>query len=159
MTTPCPIIFTFSYTLFIAAYPKFSDPVCFPEPVLQMYWDTATDYISDVNYGWLNGNSRLLALNLMTAHIAYLFTVVDDNQVPYLMQTATIDKVTIGLTPPPLKNQFQWWLSTSAYGQMLLSLLSIHSIGGFFIGGLPERSAFRCVAGIFPGTNPVTPFP
>jgi hypothetical protein len=150
MTTPNPIVFTFSYADFILAYPGFANATTFPEATLQGYWDMAINYISPSNYGWLSGNARLQALNLLTAHIAQLFVTIQAGQVPGLMQTATIDKVTVGLTPPPLKSQFQWWLSLTGYGQQLLAMLQIFSVGGFYFGSLPERAAFRCVGGIFP---------
>jgi hypothetical protein len=144
------IILTFDYASFIVSYPAFSNSSVFPQATLQGYWDSGTAYISNVDYGWLNGAARQQALNLMTAHIAALFVLIAAGQVPGLMQTATIDKITVGLTPPPLKNQFQWWLSLTPYGQMLLALLQVNSVGGFFVGSLPERTAFRSVGGIFP---------
>jgi len=150
MSVPTPTTFTFDYASFIAAYPEFNNPVTFPVATLQSYWNQGNAYIDPTNYGWLQGNSRLEACNLITAHIAKLFILIQNNQVPGLMQNATIDKVTVGLTPPPLKNQFQWWLSLTPYGQMLLALLQVNSVGGFFVGSLPERSAFRSVAGAFP---------
>jgi hypothetical protein len=58
------------------------------------------------------------------------------------MQTANIDKVNVSLTPPPLKNQWQWWLSISPWGQQLWALLQVNSVGGHYIGGSPVLSGF-----------------
>lgn len=65
------------------------------------------------------------------------------------MNSATIDKVTIGVTPPPFPNQWQWWLSTTVYGANLLALLQANSVGGFYIGGWPQTSSFRNAGGVF----------
>lgn len=149
--TTCPIIITFDVTAFRLMFPEFADATAYPDAVLQMYWDWATGYVSDVNYGWLNGANRALALNLLTAHLLQINGVIQSGQVPNLMQTATIDKVSVGLTPPPIPNQWQWWLNQSGYGQSLLALLQVQSVGGFWVGGSPQRAAFRNVGGVFPG--------
>jgi hypothetical protein len=85
----------------------------------------------------------------MTAHLAAISVLIAAGQIPGLVQNATIDKITVGLTPPPIPNQFQWWLNITPYGQQLLAMLQVNSVGGFYIGGLPERSAIRKVYGIF----------
>jgi hypothetical protein len=138
-----PIILTFNYSQFIALIPAYANSSQYPEANLQAFWNSAINYLSDVgNFGSLQGDSRQYALNLMTAHLVYISNLIAAGTVPYLMQTSTIDKVSVGLTPPPLKNQFQWWLSVSPYGQQLLALLQINSVGGFYIGGSPQRAAF-----------------
>lgn len=143
-------IILFDVGEFRIAFPAFSNPVTFPTDTLQAYWDAATCYVDDEgNYGWLQGDCRRRALDLMTAHLTALSVLIAGGQVPGLVQAATIDKVTVSLTPPPLKNQWQWWLSLTPYGQQLLALLESRAVGGFYIGGLPERSAFRKVGGIF----------
>jgi hypothetical protein len=115
-----------------------------------MYWDLATCYIDDNgSYGFLQGTCRQTALNFLTAHLTYTAGLIAAGQTSILVQTATIDKVSVGLTPPPVKDNWQWWLATSPYGLQLLAMLEARSIGGWFVGGLPERSAFRKVGGIF----------
>jgi hypothetical protein len=138
-------LLTFDYALFQAQCPAFANPVTYPEALMQMYWDIAINYITNVaNWGALQGTTRQYAINLMVAHLAFLAGIIasgaGNTQVPGMMQTATIDKVTVGLTPPPLPNQFQWWLGLTPYGQMLLSLLQVNSVGGFYIGGSPVRA-------------------
>lgn len=137
------VILTFNYSLFIVQCPQYSNPTIYPESLLQSYWDIAINYISDVaNFGSLQGSARQYALNLMVAHLAYLSGLISAGQVPGLMQNATIDKVTVTLTPPPLQNQFEWWLSLTPYGQQLLALLQVSSVGGFYVGGSPTLQNF-----------------
>lgn len=131
---------SFDYDLFIAQFPAYSNPTTYPEVTLQMYWDIATNYVSDNTVcAVLNEASQQYAINLMTAHIAYLNGLITSGQVPGLVQNATIDKITVGLTPPPLPNQFSWWLNLTPYGQQLYALLQVSSVGGFYIGGSPTR--------------------
>ena len=143
--------FVFDVTAFREDYPQFANETTFPDATLDMYWDNSTCYIdNDDNGCWaLKGDCRYLALNLMTAHLAAISVMVAAGQTPGLVQSATIDKVSVSLTPPPLKNQWQWWLSLTPYGQRLLALFQVSTVGGFYIGGLPELSAFRKVGGIF----------
>jgi hypothetical protein len=144
MTAPNPAILTFDATLFRQQCPAYADPTKYPDPVLQIYWDTAICYMSNVgNYGSLQGSSRQYGLNLLTAHLLYIAGLVAKNTVPYVLGAATIDKVQITAIPPPLKNQWGWWLSQSAYGQQLWALLQVNSVGGFYIGGSPILTSFR----------------
>jgi hypothetical protein len=134
--TACPPILTFIYSDFIAQCPAYSDPTVYPEATLQQYWNGATNYVSNIsNFGAIQCTARQFALNLMTAHLVFYAGLVANQQVPALMQTATIDKVSIGVTPPPLPNQWQWFLNISPYGQQLLAQLQSQSAGGFYIAG------------------------
>lgn len=67
------------------------------------------------------------------------------------LSSATIDKVSVAFVAPPSTSSWTYWLNGSPYGQQLAALLAACSGGGFYVGGLPERSAFRSVGGIFPG--------
>lgn len=141
--------YVFDIPAFRISYPAFANVDTFPDATLQMYFDTATCYVANENYGCLADDCRYRALTLMTAHLVALSVLIAAGQVPGMVQNATIDKVTVGLTPPPLPNQFQWWLGLTPYGQQLLALLQVSSVGGFYVGGLPERSAIRKVYGVF----------
>jgi hypothetical protein len=143
--------YTFDVTAFRLAFPAFADVTAFPTATLQMNWDTAGCYIENTDSGCfaLEGACRVRALNLMTAHLTALSVLVAAGNTPGLVQSATVDKVTVSLTPPPLPNQWQWWLSLTPYGQQLLALLQVSSAGGFYYGGLPEGLAIRKFGGIF----------
>ncbi len=143
------VIIIFDPVEFRLRFPAFANPMVYPTVVLQRYWDMATCYISDLNYGWLHGKCRRLAIDLMLCHLLALNELIAAGQTPGLVNNATIDKVSVGLVPPPVKTQYQWWLSLTPYGQELLALLQVKSVGGFYIGGRPELSAFRKVGGRF----------
>lgn len=128
-----PPLLTFNYASFIAQIPQYS---AVPEDQLQQYWNGAINYVSPIgNFGAIQGTARQYALNLMTAHLIWISNVATANQVPSLVTGATIDKVNVTLTPPPLPNQWQWWLDLSPYGQQLLAQLQVQTVGGFFVAG------------------------
>jgi len=137
----------FDVAAFRVQFTEFASSTTYTDVALTAYFDTATAYISNNSGAWsvFTQAQIVLALNLMTAHLARIYTLIATGQNTVLMQGSTVDKVSITLTPPPVKNQFQWWLSTTPYGAQLLSLLQLVSVGGFYVGGRPELSAFRRV--------------
>lgn len=143
--------FTFDIPAFRISFPAFANVTLFPDDLLQRYWDDAGCIIENTTYRcyMLSGLCRYRALTLLTAHLAALGVLIAAGQVPGLVQTSTVDKVSVSLTPPPLQTQFQWWLNLTPYGQQLLVLLEVSSIGGDYYGGMPETSAFRRVGGSF----------
>lgn len=144
-------VLTFDVTLFREQFPAFASDTTYPDAQLQMYWDMATCYISDVNYGYLRDDCRQLAINQKTAHLQFLASqVAVKGTTTGLINSTTIDKISVSLTAPPFgTSQFKWWLNQSPYGQMLLALLSQKAVGGLYVGGSPERAAFRKVGGVF----------
>lgn len=142
--------FQFNVTQFRIDYPQFADPIEFPDYYLQEWWNNAICYInpSTQNYGRLQGTCKLLALNLMTAHLAAISVFVRLGQVPGMLTQANIDVISDVFTPPPLPNQWQWWMGLTPYGQRLLALLQTKSVGGFYITGLPETTAIRRWGGL-----------
>jgi hypothetical protein len=141
----------FDVSTFRAMFPAFADDDKYSDQMLGMYYTQAGCYISnnDSPYVYLNGDCLALALNLMTAHLAYLNTLVTNGSVPGLVISAAIDMISTTLQAPPEKSQWQWWLNLSAYGQQLLGILQIKGVGGMYIGGRPERAAFRGAYGVF----------
>lgn len=149
--TPCTqVCLTFDYASFIAQIPAYSNPIKYTEAALQQFWNNATGYISTVaNYGSLRCQKRQYAINLMTAHLVYLSDLLASGETPYVLTNATIDKITVGVQPPPIKDQFQWWLQTSPYGQAVYALLYANSVGGFYMGGGGALAAFGYQGGNF----------
>lgn len=138
-----PHVLVFDITYFRQAFREFGNEVAFPNSTLQMWWDWATLYISAINRGVLHNRSRQHALNLMTAHIGQIQVIGQGGQIPGITVESKVDKVEVQLEPPPLPNQWQFWLGTTVYGQQLLALLQVKSAGGFYTGGIPVLSAFN----------------
>ena len=144
-------VISYDDAAFRATLTYFADTIKYPPALMQQFFTNGTSYISNYNRGALAGQSRELALYLMTGHLAALNDAINENEgsVPGFVKDATIDKVKVGLQPPPAKNQFQYWLGLTPWGQQLLPLLTIASAGGFFVGGRPEGLAFRRAFGSF----------
>jgi len=137
---------------FRALFPQFADATKWPDAALSIQFGAATGYVSADTYGDMPVAARTNALYLMTAHLLALGVIIAQNNYSGqvgVVQGAVVDHVQITLTPPPVKSQWQWWLNTTPYGAQLLGLLDAQAAGGFLVGGLPERAAFRKVAGIF----------
>lgn len=140
---------TFDVAAFRTQFPAFANASTYPTITLQGYWDAAICYISDTNSGRLMGDCRSRAINMMTAHLTALADIIAAGKTPGYAQSATVDKVSVTMTPPPVKNQLQWWLNLTPYGMQLYALLYVRSRGGFTVGGMPEKKAFRKVYGAF----------
>lgn len=142
-------VIVFDVAAFRAAFPAFANVSSFSDETLQGYWNAATYQISDQNYGSLNGAARDRALNCLTAHLTQLSVLISSGQTVGLVSEASIDKVKVTLTPPPVKGQWQWWLSLTPYGAECLAILSAKGAGGLYVGGSPNRRAFRGFGGVW----------
>lgn len=137
---------------FRTLFPSFADTTKFPDAQLDAQWTAATGFLGDYDGCLLNGEPLQLALNYMTAHLLQSFVLIQEggpSATVGVVIAAHIDKIQVQMAPPPIKSAFQYWLFTTPYGRYLWGLLSMKAAGGFYIGGLPERGAFRKVAGTF----------
>ena len=144
-------VISFNVELFRKRFSEFSDERIFDDEVLTTSWDMAACYISTDDYGCLHGACREQAVQLMTAHIQKLMLNAASGQSTTMVTSATIDKVSVSTTPPPVKSQLEWWLNTTPYGAQLWALLSMKSVGGMYLGGSPTLAGFRGPAGGFYG--------
>lgn len=143
---------TFDYTLFQQQCPAFASSPS--EATLQVYFDMALPIANGGYDSWcggFNGAALDLILNLLTAHIAQQQAMIADGQTQIAIVTgSSIDKVSVNLMAPPVKNMMQYWLATTPYGQQVLALARAQFAGGFYAAkGLPERHGFRKVGGTF----------
>jgi hypothetical protein len=152
------VIIPFDPVVFRAKFKAFANANCYSNDELQGWWDTATVYISDVASpcSVLTLAQQTQALYLMTAHQGAIWDALANGTPLSMVTDAQVDKVRVTVKPPPVQenSQFQWWLGLTPYGQAILALFGIASAGGFYIGGLPERDAFRRVGGGFGGVSP-----
>lgn len=138
---------------FRALFPEFANVAAYPDAVLQTRWDTeATLHVDPEVYGDLTAARRTYAVQLMLAHLLRLSAMValaGAEGAVGVLTGATIDKVSITLAPPPARGAWGHWLAQTPYGQQLVAFLSAASVGGFYVGGNAERSAFRKAGGVF----------
>jgi hypothetical protein len=135
---------------FRTAFPEFADPAVWPESVLRRMNGTALVHIPAKPGKRLHGAARELAIAYMTAHLLKLEHAAVTGSTAGLVAGATVDKVSISLTPPPAATQQAWWYALTPYGSALRALLKSKAAGGLYVGGLPpERDAFRKAGGVF----------
>ncbi|MCL2887519.1 MAG: DUF4054 domain-containing protein [Betaproteobacteria bacterium] len=115
---------------------------------LAAYWQMATETMTPEDGILLSGASLQLALNLLTAHLAWLFTKAPAG-ITGVVNSASEGSVSVGMAVPPFKSGWQYWLSQTPYGQQLWALLMVQSAGGLYVGGSMERAAFRKAGGVF----------
>lgn len=143
---------TLDLTVFRALFPQFANVTTFPDAAIQMQFDMATGYVSADTYGDMAASARTNALYLMTAHLLALGVIIATGNYtgqPGIVTSSSVGDVSVSLQPPPVRGQWRYWFNLTPYGAQLIALLEAQSVGGFFVGGLPERAAFRKVAGIF----------
>lgn len=139
-------IISFNATTFRALFSNFSNPVFYPDAKVQVFWDSASTYMTDIvqaGYLGMTLKRQTLALNYLTAHLLAISDMVAAGNTPGITTGATIDKVTVSIEAPPHLNQWQYWLQTTPYGQQLLALMQTIGVGGYYFGGYPTSVAFR----------------
>jgi hypothetical protein len=142
---------TFNYPLFQEQCPAFASSPS--EATLEVYYGMAQTYANNGYDSWcggFNGAALDMVLNLLTAHIAQIQAQIAEGMDSVIVTGSTIDKVTVSLLAPPVKNMFQYWLATTPYGKQVLALARARFAGGFYAAvGLHERHGFRKVGGRF----------
>lgn len=130
-------------------FPEFADPVKYPAALIEEYWTQASCYIVGEGNILLGSCCSFLALGQMTAHMMTIAAHAAKGKQAGYKTGATVDKVSVSYAAPPAIDQFSWWLSTTPYGAALAALLEVKAAGGFSVGGLNERGAFKKVGGVF----------
>ncbi|MDR1349679.1 MAG: DUF4054 domain-containing protein [Zoogloeaceae bacterium] len=123
--------------------PEYADADEYPDEYVTAMYDATGDWLkirSASSYPYV----------LLTAHLLALNDTAKAGETPSGATTsASVDKVSVSLAAPPVKNGWQHWLSLTARGQQLWAWLKVNAAGGWEVGGLPEREAFRKVGGVF----------
>lgn len=143
---------TLDIPAFRLLFPAFSNDTLFPDSLLNAQYAAATMYISanDNFCGGLNGARLDFALQLLTAHLLASFDLIRNGETTSGLTTgATVDKVSVTMEAPPATNAWQFWLASTPYGMQLWAFLFGRAVGGWSVGGLPERRGFRKIGGTF----------
>lgn len=103
---------------------------------IELYITRAKCYVSPKNYGILSDDKRKLAIYLFTAHLLTLQKCIADGQNAVgLTASASIDRVSVSMVPPPSFGAFEYWLNQTQYGAELLALLQIEFSTPLLLGG------------------------
>ena len=120
--------------------PYFSDTDKYPDAMLTVALGNAQNYVSPLILGPLGESDRTYATYLMAGHLQLLSDKLNSGDLSVGNETsASVDRVSVSLTPPPNKNQFEFWLNQTPFGAQLLFLLNTVTGVGFFVGGSNEN--------------------
>lgn len=131
---------TLSVEQFRQAFPEFADENVYSDAYLQTLIVQAQCYIHTKNIGPLSDDCRLLAWELMVAHLQTIRSRILSGQTAAGQVASTsIDSISVSMVPPPNKDQFDYWMNSTPYGQQLLALLLAHAPAGLYFGGSRQR--------------------
>ena len=132
-------------------FPAFADTTAYPDGVITLYFSTAADYIDsdDTDVTFLSSAQRVLALYQLSAHLLELGNMAAQGVDVGPIEESKVDKVQVKLAQRPASTMWEWWLSSTPYGKMLLALLNVAVAGGAYFGGSCEQSAFRKAGGVW----------
>jgi len=131
---------TLTVERFRADFTEFSDETLHTDPAIQNAINRASAFISRQNSIYISSDNRLLALELMAAHIKTIAaSMASGNAQGGIVGSSTVGSVSVTLIPPPVKRQFDFWMNQTGYGQQYLALMQAHSPAGMFVGGSFQR--------------------
>jgi Protein of unknown function (DUF4054) len=131
-------------------FPEFENTTDYSEAQLEGWWTMGTAYINILNaFPTFSPAQLQLSLDLMCAHLAKSFTMINAGIPTVVVQGTSEGTVNVSMTPPPVKSSFGWWLATTPYGAQLRALLKTIAGVGLFVGGSPENLGFRRAGGFF----------
>ncbi len=135
---------------FRATFTAFQNLVTFPDAMVNSWYAIAGSYMDqNDNSDGLNGSTLDYALQLLTCHLLTIANNINQGQMTQPINNATEGSVSVAFAPPPFRSAWEYWLSSTPYGQQLWALLNVQSAGGWSLGGLPETAAFRKAGGLF----------
>lgn len=114
-------------------FPAFENTTIFPPAQLEGWWTMASAYININNTRPWTPAQLQLAVDLMCAHLAASFTLINAGIPSVLVIGTTEGSVTVSMQPPPTMTAYGWWLATTPYGAQLRALLRIVGNLGFFV--------------------------
>lgn len=123
-------------------FPAFKDVEQYPNNFLELMLDTAIIYVPNIANKY-NSEKVVKQMDyLMTAHLAtiqYGLVNGSGNIAGGVVNSASIDGVSVSKVAPKNKNNLEYWLNQTIYGQQLLALLSSQSAVGIYFGGQKEN--------------------
>lgn len=136
---------------FRALFTQFSSAQAYPDIVLNAQYAAAGNFMSQTDsvYSGMEGDALSYALQLLTCHLLAISEKAAGGAPAGFITAASEGDVSVSIAPPPMTSGWRAWLASTTYGMQLWALLSAKAAGGFAIGGLPERRAFRKTGGTF----------
>lgn len=125
---------------FRADFPEFTDETKHTESAIVNVLHRASSFVSRWNSGALKDEKRILAIELMAAHLKFLQDgAIVGNTGGGLIGSSSVGSVSVTMIPPLVKRQFDYWMNQTMYGQQYLALLGSLAPAGLFFGGSFQR--------------------
>lgn len=135
-------------TTFRANFPLYADETTYTDMTLESEYEIGKCFIAD-NDCTFPEKCREYALQLMLAHLTYCSDESNAGNNSGVIQSANEGDVSVSFAVPDISDPWHNWMNLSPFGKKLLAMLSAQSVGGFYVGGLPERKGFRKIGGVF----------
>lgn len=133
-------------------FPAFANPMLYPTDSILLMSEMVDCYI-DVGNRWFRCvKCQELMTELLTAHLLIIngTPTAPASGATGIISNATVGSVSVGFANAAAsKGAFMAWLGKTTYGEQLSALLARLAVGLGYIGGAPERRAFRKVGGRF----------
>lgn len=129
-------------------FPLYADETAYSDALLNAQYEIGKCYVKD-NDCVMPEACREYALQAMLAHLLYIRDQVNAGNNIGVITSASEGDVSVSLAQPIVDDEWHYWFNSSPFGRELVALLLGQSSGGFYVGGLPERAAFRKVSGVF----------
>ncbi len=133
---------------FRATFPLYADETEYPDVLLNAQYEIGKCYVAD-NDCTMAESCREYALQAMLAHLLYIRDQVNSGNNIGVITSASEGEVSVSLATPVVDDEWHYWFNSSPFGRELIALLEVQSVGGFYVGGNPERRAFRKAGGVF----------
>lgn len=115
--------------IFIGQFPEFQD-----NENIDLMLSKAVLYF-ERNTCFCNLDNQYLAF-LLTAHLLTINKNILSGDTSGGIQTsASIDKISVSIAPPPYSDGWEYWLNQTPYGQELLAYINIKVVTPGYIGG------------------------
>jgi hypothetical protein len=122
----CPLL---TAQAFIALFPEFENA-----NNIEIMINRASIYIKP--YSCFCGDERQYVIFLLAAHLLSGQEAINNGDSTGGLQTsASIDKVSVSVAPPPFSDGWEYWLNQSRYGQELLALFNLKVATPGYVGG------------------------
>ncbi len=135
-------------TTFRANFPLYADDTTYTDMTLESKYEIGKCFIADTDSTFPEA-CREYALQLMLAHLVYCSDQSNAGNNSGVIQSASEGDVSVSFAVPDINDPWHNWFNLSPFGKELLAMLSAQSVGGFYVGGLPERKGFRKIGGVF----------
>ena len=142
------MIINLDIAAFRVNFDLYADETKYPDALLLAQYEIGKCYVAD-NDCTMPEACREYALQSMLAHLLYIRDQVNSGVHVGMITSGTEDNVSVSLAQPAANDSWSFWFNASPFGRELMALLSVQSVGGFYVGGSPERKAFRKAGGRF----------